>query len=155
RPADVGDHRSLLRRADADLDPPLADPADRAPPEPLRPHQRLLPGPDQPVPGRARRSPQLLLPRVRQRHPGPRRGAYGRVLAAVAMGLRPTGDDLDPGVPGRVLRLVELRPAMAALDDGLLHLALAFAFDALPPCGERRTNRQSRAAHLREHRRLH
>ena len=44
----------------------------------------------------------------------------------------PAGDDLDPGVPGRVLRLLEFRPAMAALDDGVLHLALAPALDALP-----------------------
>ncbi len=124
--------------------PPLIAPA-----EPLRPHQRLFPHSDQPVPGCAGRSAQFLLPRVRQRHPGCPTRRIGRVLAAAAVGLRPAGDDLDPGVPGRVLRLLELRAAMAALDDGLLYLTLAVALDALPACGERRPNRQPRPAHLR------
>ena len=79
--------------------PPMA-----LPPKPLRSHQRLLPDPHQPVPGGARGSDQLLLPGVRQRHPGARRSAYERLLVSAAVGFHALGDDLDPGVSGRVLR---------------------------------------------------
>ena len=131
RAQDGGAHRPVLRGADADLHPPVAAAADGRAPEPLCAHQHLLPDPDQPVPGRARRPAQFLLPGVRQRHPGSGRCPSGRVLAAVASGLRSAGHDLDPGVPRRVLRRAEFRPAMAALDDRVLHVALAPAFDAL------------------------
>ena len=49
----------------------------------------------------------------------------------------------------------ELRAAVAALDDGLLHLALAHELDALQACAERRRHRQPRPAHLGGHRRIH
>ena len=52
---DDDDRRSVLRRADPDLDPALAISADYPAAGPLRPHQRLLPHPDQSIPGRARR----------------------------------------------------------------------------------------------------
>ena len=55
RAQDDDDRRSVLRRSDADLDPPFAASADHAAPGPLCPHQRLLPHPHQSVPGRARR----------------------------------------------------------------------------------------------------
>ena len=44
---------------------------------------------------------------------------------------------------------------MAALDDGLLHLALAHELDALQAGAQRRQHRQPRPAHLGGHRRIH
>ena len=79
----------------------------------------------------------------------------GAVLAAVALGVHAAGRDLDRGVPRRVLRLAEFRAAVAALDDRVLYVALAPAFDALQDGAPRRPHRQPGPAHLRGRRRLH
>ena len=83
--------------------------------------------------------------------------AHGASSGTSCSGFRAAGHDLDPGVPGRVLRRAELRPAMAALDDRVLHVALAPAFDALQAGARaaRTHDRQPGPAHLRRHRRLH
>ena len=86
--------------------------------------------------------------------------------------LRAAGDDRHRLRHRRVLYCLEFRAAVAAMDDGLLHLALADAFDALQARAlERRRpsdrrgvggvrgpahpGRQPRSAHLAGYRRLH
>ncbi len=97
RAQDDGDHRPVLRRADADLHQSVAPAADGPAPEPLCADQHLLPDPHQSVSGGARGSAQFLLPGFRQRHPGSRRSPSRRVLAPALRGLHSAGDDLDPG----------------------------------------------------------
>ena len=155
RPADDADRRSVLRRAHPDLDPPLAAaPNDRAAGR-LRPHQRLVPDSHQPVPGRARAPVQFLPARFRQRHPGRRRRPPHGLLASAPLCLRAAGLHRDPRRPRRVLRRLEFRAAMAAVDDGVVHLALAHALDALQARARRVRGRQPRPAHLAGRRRLH
>ena len=155
RPADDADRRPVLRRAHADLDPPLAAAADDRAAGRLRPHQRLVPDPDQPVPGRARPAVQFLPARFRQRHPGRRRGPPHGILASAPLCLRAAGLHRHPRRPRRVLRRLEFRAAMAALDDGVVHLALAHALDALQARARRVRGRQPGPAHLAGRRRLH
>ena len=155
RAQDDGDHRPVLRSANPDYHQSVAPAADGRAPEPLWADQHLLPDPHQSIPGGARGAAQLLHPGFRQRHPGSRRTPSGRVLAPAVRDFHAAGDVLDPGVPHRVLRLPQLRPAMAALDDGLLHLPLAPARDALQARAQGRRHRQPGPAHFRGHRRLH
>ena len=68
--ADDDDRRSLLRGEDADHLPAAVPAAHHDEAKSLCPRVRRLPDPDQPVPGRARRAPQLLPERFRQRDPG-------------------------------------------------------------------------------------
>ena len=127
------DHRSVLRRADADLDSPVALAADDPAPEPLCPHQRLLPHPHQPVPGRDRGSASTSSTgssATRSRSPTKRIWSRSGISCCVVFVPLATISIL--AWHGRVLRLLEFRPAMAALDDGVLHLPLAPALDALP-----------------------
>ena len=167
------DRRSVLRRADPDLDPALAIWAHHPAAGSLRPHQRLFPHPDQSIPGRAGAALQLLPAGFRQRHSGRRRSAPGRVLVPAHVRVRADCDDRHCRWHRRVLRRLEFRAAMAPMDDGLLHLALAHAFDALQAGAFRhrrqrsrpsavgrvprfsRPNRQPRPAHLAGYRRLH
>ena len=61
---------------------------------------------------------------------------------------------VDPDVRWSSSTSPEFRPAMAALDDGLLHVALAAAFDPLQDGARGRRRRQPGPAHLGGHRRL-
>ena len=74
---------------------------------------------------------QLLPARFRQRDPGRRRGAPRRVLVSARGRLHAARDDRHCRWHRRVLRRLEFRAAMAAMDDRVLHLALAPALDAL------------------------
>ena len=125
------DRRSVLRRADPDFDPALAFWAHHPAAGSLRPHQRLLLDPDQSISGRAGAALQLLPAGFRQRHSGRRRSPPGRVLVPAHVRVRADRDDRHRFRHRRVLRRLEFRAAMAPMDDGLFHLTLADAFDAL------------------------
>ena len=149
------DRRPVLRRADPDLDPAVAAPADDCPAEPLCPHQRLLPHPHQPVPGRSGPAVQLLAEGFRQRDPGRRRSASRRLLVSAHGRLRAARNDRHRRGHHRILCRVEFRAAMAPLDDRVLHLALAPSLDALQARAQHRQHRQPRSADIPGRRQLH
>ena len=99
---------------------------------------------------------EFLAARFRQRDPGGRRGAprstFWYQLIDVFL---PLALIVDHRRGDRVLHRLELRPAMAAVDDRLLHLALAPQLDALQAGARRRQRRQPGPAHLPGRRRLH
>ena len=166
---DVEDHRPFFAARTPISIRPWPLPPMTLQPEPLRPHQRLLPDPHQPIPGGDRRSSSTS---STGRSATPSRFPTKRIWAS--SGISSCGSSRRwstiaiLAVLGRVLRCLELRPAMAALDDGLVTPPAGSCTRCTTAGAQRHQRRQPRqpvvaggqnrqpgSAHLGGHRRLH